>query len=296
MAEPLVGIGIPVYNGGRRLRAALDSILAQTLADFEVLISDNGSTDDTPATCAEYAARDRRIRVVRQPVNRGLPFNWNYVARHSRGKYFKWASSNDLIAPTMLEACTTALEADAGAVLAYGRTALIGANGEALGDYDGDFAITDASPARRLHAVHRIPLNNPVCGVIRRSALTGSPLIRPYPASDYVLIAELALQGTLLLVPQVLFHRRTDPSSFTGTLRRADIIRLHDPSSTGREAVALRRYVDVLRVACTVGRLGVRERLRTVAAAGRIVLWARQRILADTVDALRGEQGPARAN
>lgn len=295
MAEPLVGIGMPVYNGGRRLRAALDSILAQTASDFEVLISDNGSTDDTAATCAEYAARDPRIRVVRQPENRGLPFNWNYVARNSRGKYFKWASSNDLVAPTMLAACTTALEADPGAVLAYGRTTLVGAHGESLGDYGDDTAIVDPSAARRLLAVHRIGLNNPVCGVIRRSALAASPLIRPYPASDYVLIAELALQGTLLLVPEVLFYRRTDPGSITTSLRRIDSIRLHDPSSTGREAVALRRYVDLIRVASTVGHLGLRERLRTIAAAGRIVLWARQRILADTMAAFRGEQGAAGA-
>jgi glycosyltransferase involved in cell wall biosynthesis len=295
MAEPLVGIGIPVYNGGRRLREALDSILAQRWTDFEVLISDNGSTDDTASICAEYADRDSRIRYVRHPQNRGLPFNWNYVARNTRGRYFKWASSNDLIAPRMLELCTAALEADPEAVVAYGRTALVGMHGEPVRDYDADFAILDPSPAQRLLAAHRIGLNNPVCGVIRRSALAGSPLIRPYPASDYVLISELALRGKFVLVPEILFLRRTDPSSITTDLRRVDSIRLHDPSSTGREAVALRRYLDLIGVACTVGRLGARERLKAIVAAGRIALWARRRILADTVAAVRGEHGAARA-
>lgn len=290
MTEPLVGIGIPVYNGVRRLPATLDSILAQSLTDFEVLISDNGSTDGTPALCAEYAARDPRIRYIRQPENRGLPFNWNYVARNTRGRYFKWASSNDLLAPEMLRSCVDALDADPLAVLAYGRTGLVGADGESLGEYRGDIPIPDAAPSARFLAAHHIAMNNAVNGVMRRRALLGSRLIRPYPASDYVLMAELALHGTFLLLPQILFYRRTGPGSMTTGLRRIDSLRLHDPAATGHETIALRRYMDLMGVALTVGEFSLRERLKVVATAARLTIWARNKIAADLVEALRGER------
>ena len=70
---PRVFIGLPVYNGARFLAAALDSLLAQSYRDFTLLISDNASTDETPQICAEFVARDPRVRYVRQPTNIGAP-------------------------------------------------------------------------------------------------------------------------------------------------------------------------------------------------------------------------------
>jgi glycosyltransferase involved in cell wall biosynthesis len=96
---PLLSVGIPVFNGGGLLVEAIDSILGQTLADFELIIADNASTDETPTICAGYAARDSRIRVIRHRENIGAPRNWNFVARESRGRYFKWASASDRCAP-----------------------------------------------------------------------------------------------------------------------------------------------------------------------------------------------------
>jgi glycosyltransferase involved in cell wall biosynthesis len=290
VVEPLVGIGIPVYNGAERLRQTLDSLLAQTLSDFEILISDNGSIDDTPAVCAEYAARDPRIRYVRQPRNLGLPNNWNFVARNSRGKYFKWASSNDLLAPEMLACCVETLETNPTAVLAFGRTALVGGDGEHLCDYTGDFSILDGAPSARFLAADRIAMNNAINGVICRKALLRSGLIRAYPASDYVLMAELALHGSFHLLPQTLFFRRTDAGSMTSGLGRMERLRLHDPSATGHETIELRRYVDLIAVALTMADLGWRERLKCLAFAGRLALWARRRIAADLIEAVRGER------
>jgi glycosyltransferase involved in cell wall biosynthesis len=285
--EPLVGIGIPVYNGARSLRVTLDALLAQTLPDFEILISDNGSTDETPTICAEYAARDSRIRYTRQPRNLGLPNNWNFVARQARGKYFKWASSNDLLAPEMLAACIGTLESDRDAVLAFGHTTLIGALGERISNYESDFPILDEAPSARFRAAEAIGMNNAINGVIRRSALLQTGLIRPYPASDYVLMAELALHGKFKLLPQTLFFRRTDAGSITTGLRRIDRLRLHDPAATGRETIELRRYADLMRVSITTPGVPWRERLKCLAITGRFALWARHRIVADLVEAAR---------
>jgi glycosyltransferase involved in cell wall biosynthesis len=95
---PLVSVGLPVYNGERYLSRALDSILEQSLSDFELIISDNASSDTTEAICRDYARRDPRIRYVRQRENLGAPRNWNFVVHEARGRYFKWASASDYCA------------------------------------------------------------------------------------------------------------------------------------------------------------------------------------------------------
>ena len=123
--HPVVSIGVPVYNTERFIAGALDSLLAQTFADFELIISDNASTDGTREICESYAARDSRIRYIRQSENIGLPRNWNAVVHAASGEFFKWASASDCCAPTMVERCVAALRADDSAVLCYGKTQMM---------------------------------------------------------------------------------------------------------------------------------------------------------------------------
>jgi len=85
---PKVSIGMPVFNGGATLREAIESLLAQSFTDFELIISDNGSTDDTEEICREYDAVDERIRYVRQPKNRGAAENWAFLLDQALGEYF----------------------------------------------------------------------------------------------------------------------------------------------------------------------------------------------------------------
>src|SRR5262245_31427219 len=118
-AIPRVSLGLPVYNGEGFLRQALDSILAQTFEDFELIISDNSSTDSTPAICHDYKAADARIRYLRNESNRGVAWNHNRVFALSTGEYFKWCAADDLIAPEYLSACLGRLEAEPDAVLCY---------------------------------------------------------------------------------------------------------------------------------------------------------------------------------
>lgn len=93
---PVVTIGMPVYNGERFIREALDSLLAQTFTKFELIISDNASTDSTASICCEYARRDRRIRYIRQPENRGVFRNVSFVIEEARGKYFMLVGDDDV--------------------------------------------------------------------------------------------------------------------------------------------------------------------------------------------------------
>ena len=100
---PSVSIGMPVFNGERTLLAALDSLLAQSFTDFELIISDNASTDQTESICREYAARDNRIRYVRQGTNIGAAANFKFVLAEARGEYFMWAACDDMRSPNFVE-------------------------------------------------------------------------------------------------------------------------------------------------------------------------------------------------
>lgn len=107
--KPAVSIGMPVYNGAQYIREALDSLLAQTFSDFELIISDNASSDATKAICEEYARRDSRIRYVRQSENKGAAANFRFVLDRAKADLFMWAAYDDLWAPNYLMDATTLL-------------------------------------------------------------------------------------------------------------------------------------------------------------------------------------------
>jgi len=102
--KPLITIGMPVYNGGKHIRRALNSILSQTYRDFELIISDNASTDETSTICREYAVNDGRIRYVRQPANRGAMANFRFVLQEANSKFFMWSAADDIRSPDFLAA------------------------------------------------------------------------------------------------------------------------------------------------------------------------------------------------
>src|ERR1700751_3293571 len=107
---PKLSIGIPVFNGQEFLPELLDSLLAQTFGDFEILICDNASTDRTPQICSEYARRDSRVRFVRNQRNLGAVANFNRVFELSTAPLFKWAAHDDLYHQAYLDACVSLLE------------------------------------------------------------------------------------------------------------------------------------------------------------------------------------------
>jgi glycosyltransferase involved in cell wall biosynthesis len=94
-STPTISIGVPVYNGAALLANALDSILAQSFTDFEVIVSDNASTDATADIARAYALADPRVRYVRQPVNLGPLRNFEFVLTQAVGEYFLWAAVDD---------------------------------------------------------------------------------------------------------------------------------------------------------------------------------------------------------
>ena len=111
-AGPAISIGVPVYNGAAHLAQALQSLLSQSFGDFEIIISDNGSTDSTPRIIAEFAARDPRIRAVRQAENIGGLPNFRFVLNAARAPLFMWAAYDDWHGENYLQALSRALAAN----------------------------------------------------------------------------------------------------------------------------------------------------------------------------------------
>ena len=214
--HPTVSIGLPVYNGGRFLEETVESILGQTYADLELVISDNASTDATAEICRRFVAWDQRVRYSRNQENLGAARNYNITFELARGRYFKWQGHDDPIPPTYLERCVAVLDSDPTVVLAYGKQCPI--------DEHGHPKRTGALVAARLqgrtglasrHALMRylacviVPIGHPVgpiFGVIRREALRQTPLLGTYVSHDLPLTAELALHGR--------FHQLQDIAQF----------------------------------------------------------------------------------
>ena len=219
-AAPIVTLGVPVFNGAPYLASALDSLLCQTFNCFEIVISDNGSTDATEEICRRYAATDRRIRYFRHEENRGAAWNHNFVIAQARGHYFRWHDYDDLCAASHLERCVAALDSKPSAVLAYTRTTLIDAGGCIIAQYDDRLALDEDAPHARLrHLLRNVYLCNPVLGLIRLDALRSTALHGAYISADHVLLAELAMLGTWVEIPEALFFRRVHAKKSTAANR-----------------------------------------------------------------------------
>jgi glycosyltransferase involved in cell wall biosynthesis len=231
---PRVSIGLPVYNGQRFLPATVDSLLGQTLGDFELIVSDNASTDGTEEICREYAAADPRVRYVRQPRNIGANANYNEVIQMCRGPYVRWAADDDICAPDYLERTFALLDGDEDAVLCHSLTSYIDEDGKPLTPDVTGFRTSDGehvdgpdipiaarslrsrSPHVRLRDVLlRTRWCFEVFGLMRRDALMRTPLLQRFYGTDKVLLAEMALLGTWQVVDEPLWFRRCHPSTST---------------------------------------------------------------------------------
>ena len=206
---PRVSIALPVYNGEKYLEKALDSILSQTFSDFELIISDNASTDRTQEICQTYVAKDQRIRYSRNQENLGAAKNYNRVVEVCSGKYFKWIAHDDVYAPEYLERCVEILDHKPDIILCYPRTVFIDEDDQVIDYYIDGFDLRSPKPHKRFRdALNASSWCNPVLGLIRIDYLRRTVLIGNYPSSDKVLLAELALLGQYYEIPEHLFFRR----------------------------------------------------------------------------------------
>jgi glycosyltransferase involved in cell wall biosynthesis len=232
---PRLTIGLPVYNGEQFLAEALEALLAQTFTNFQLIVSDNASTDGTEEICRTYARRDGRIHYLRAAENRGVAWNFNHVVHRAEGECFKWASHDDLCAPEFVARCVDVLDRAPDVVLAYTRSHFIDQRGNVLGEYHNDIDATGPTPFERFRAVlTNLSLCHMQFGVMRLAVLRQTGLHGAYPTSDRVLLAELALFGKLYEIDAPLFRRRDHPTRLARVSHSVDdLATSFDPRRSG---------------------------------------------------------------
>lgn len=212
---PTVSIGLAVYNGEKYLKQAIESIVSQTFEDFELIISDNASTDRTDEICRYYASRDSRIRYSRNETNIGGANNENLTFKLARGKYFRWAAHDDVCAPDLIRRLVEVLDQNPEVVLALTTIMNINDQGEPLGVVKRLNA-TSGSPSQRFRSLTNF---NHDCeatyGLIRSEIMSQTELQRNYTDSDRTFLCQLSLYGRFALIDEVLFFRRIHAEAST---------------------------------------------------------------------------------
>ena len=223
--SPRMTVGVPVYNAQQFLAETLDHLLSQSFADFEIVISDNASTDATQEMCRQYAKLDSRIRYSRSEINRGLAWNFNRTLELARGEYFTWNASDDVGLPAHLERCVQALDAQPATALALARVQLIDAMGRVVGELeDRDLALSDPDPAVRAReyskrqAFHCIGYG----GVMRTSVLRGFGGLPDYYGGDLILGLRMAIAFPFAVLDEQLYQARRHPAQ-SSNLQTASI-------------------------------------------------------------------------
>lgn len=286
---PRVSIGVPVYNGERYIADSLRSLLKQTYTDFEIIISDNASTDQTERICREFAAADPRVRYYRNARNLGAAANYNRAFALSTGIYFKWAAHDDVCAPEFLERCVQVLDKHPSAALCHPRASIIDEQGNRLYDDDARFHLVAPLPAQRLREYFLAGswIFHPIFGVIRRSVLENTPLIGAYDGADFVLLAYLALAGECIEIPDRLFFRREHEN------RCCKVPREKMPqwwSTDNRARIYLRhwrRVFEYLRAIRKQPKMSPADRWRCFWEIVKWSYWHRQHLYGDVRDAVK---------
>lgn len=203
--NPLVSIGIPVFNGEKGLSNALDSLLSQDYSNMEIIISDNASTDSTPEICAQYVQKDRRITYYRSEKNRGVIWNCNRVCELSNGEYFMWAAHDDQREPFFVSECVKRMEESPKAAVCQAYTA-VHINEEILCIVKQDsFEKLTGWRERYRETLRHFP-STISYGLYRLSLMRKTPVFSHIIAADVGFIQELSLQGDFVQVPKILFN------------------------------------------------------------------------------------------
>jgi glycosyltransferase involved in cell wall biosynthesis len=276
-SKPRISIGMPVYNREKYVAAAIESHLNQTYSDFELIITDNASTDRSEEICRLYASRDPRVKYYRNVKNLGAAGNYRLAFELATGEFFRWHPSDDLISPNLLERAIQILDQDPSIFVAYARTKLIDGKGNPIGDFNEGLHIVDDQPSARWKSVHvNLRLGNLPYGVSRTEKLRRTGLLRNYMGGDLPLIAEMSLYGKFYEIPDAIFYRRMHEGASSAMKNSSDVMAFFDPNKTQRK-VFLHKWTHLGANLKSVSRAPIPfgEKLRIYAFQARWVIWSR---------------------
>lgn len=211
--QSLVSIVLPTYNGARYLRESLDSVLAQTYENWELIIVNDCSTDESLAIAEEYAARDSRIRIISNAENQKLPRSLNIGFREAKGKYLTWTSDDNRFLPEAITAMVDFLECETVCPLVCAQMDYVDGNGQIIGR---------STPYQDYDIWYRNLVG--ACFMYRREVLAA---VGEYD-TDFIYVEDYdywlrirATMGTIGYIPRVLYQYRYHETSLTTTKRRA---------------------------------------------------------------------------
>ncbi len=233
--NPPLFIGMPVFNGGRFIGQALDSLISQTYRDWMLLISDNDSTDGTAKICKSYCERDARIRYIKQPKNQGTAKNYRFLLESAHEKYFMWAAADDLWEPEFLDANIRNLESNLDAGAAFSNIVNIDSFGQIIREIPsfGLFATKDRqinignyvlapeflAKVNLFYSIYRLSLLKDYLLEFISSGLSENP------GSDKCFVLGVLCRTRLVIDERVLFKKRFE--------RKTDQIGRPNPIPTG---------------------------------------------------------------
>jgi glycosyltransferase involved in cell wall biosynthesis len=208
-SDPLVSVGLPVYNGEESIDRAIESILGQTYSNLEIIISNNGSKDRTQEILKRYQECDARIKVFNSAINRGSIWNFNKVFHESTGKYFMWAPHDDHHDSRFVATCVRAMEkAEHAALCAPNMQMTNASSNEVIWISSMDsFKDKNSLKSRYRETLRNFPAIS-FYGLYRRSLLEKTKLLSNVMGGDLLMIHELSILGPFIGCPELLFTRQ----------------------------------------------------------------------------------------
>lgn len=248
MNSPRLIMGMPVYNGENYLSQTLDSILNQTYQDFQLIISDNASTDRTAEICQEYAKKDSRIIYYRQEKNLGAAPNYNFVFQPGDAPYYKWVAHDDILKPDYLRQCIALLDNDPSLAIVHCPIEQIDGNNNSQGIMRDvcDFRLNGKTPQDRLRKALWTYRNWDVFGVVRSQYMAKTHLHGDYLDADRIFLAELLLQGNIGYLEEPLFCLRVHQESYTQKMSQTDNLGKQDWFKTDGKENIFQKLIRVL--------------------------------------------------
>jgi glycosyltransferase involved in cell wall biosynthesis len=290
MSERKVLVGLPVYNGQKYLGAAIESHLAQSFGDFNLVISDNGSTDATPEICARYASQDQRITYLRSPQNRGILWNHRRVLEliESPRQYFRWAGADDIMELGLLQAMVEVLDIRPEVQAVVPNTKNIDEQGNIIASMPITLDLQSPDVFERAHTVLVAEFQHVVAyGLLRASTLRLMRTGPNYIGWDPVFIWELALRGQVVQPPGPALLRRFHAGSISRVKTAKEMRKWVEPNAqSGMNFPHWTWAYERLRVlmACPIP---TRDRLRIGAFLARVTMWDRAALARDVMQAAR---------
>lgn len=294
MSKRKVAVGLPVYNGQEYLAAAIESHLSQTFGDFDLVISDNGSTDATPEICADYARKDQRIKFLRSPENRGILWNHRRVMDESESatQYFRWAGADDILEPGLLQAMVNVLNTRTEVVAVMPDTKNIDDRGEVIGTMARSLDFQSPDVFQRAHDILVANYQHVIAyGLFRVSTLRLMRTRPNYFGWDPVFAWELALRGQIVQAAGPALLRRFHVGSISRVKTSKELRKWVEPhSKAGMSFPHWNWTYERARVliACP---MSTRDRLRIAKLLLRDARWQRAKLLRDVTQAARRTLG-----